>query len=431
MLKTIWSVCLCFVVVLNLLAHKHPETKRYGQKNYLPGYVINLNGDTVKGFINYRDWDINPYKIDFKKHVDGEINYITPAKIKEFGVAAEIYKSGIVEVDENYYDLASLTYSGEFKFRVDTAFLQTLVQGDKSLYRYIDFKGKENFFIGQDAGFELLQYKEYFKNVNGVKAIATNNKFIGQLCNYLQDCSGIATLAANIKYTGSSLGYLFQEYNSCTNKDVKYVSKKTKILFDFGILAGLSVTKLTFKGENHSDLVEAEYSPSTDCSFGLFFDWIIKTQYQNKFSIYNELLYTTFKMGDTYTKESQIENGYTKNNISLEYSYLKVNNMLRYRNLIGQNTSVFLNVGITNGFVQKDANHKVITKVLTSPPATYVEDGKALDDTKYEMGIMAGIGSSFKKTSFEIRYESSTGISDYGDLKSPVKRFYFLFGYRF
>ncbi len=416
-----------FILVLILLF----VNTIYGQKNYLPGYVINFKGDTINGLINYRNWDTNPQKIDFKKHVDGEINYINPAKIKEFGVVAEIYKSGIVEVDESNNDLTSLTYSKEFKYRVDTAFLQTLVQGEKSLYRYKDLKGKEHFFIGQATGFELLQYKEYYKSVNGVKNIATNNKFIGQLCYYLRDCPEIATLTAHIKYTESSLTNLFQEYNNCTSKEARFVIKKKKASNDFGILAGLSVTKLTFKGKNNDDLVEAEYSLSKNFSFGLFFDLILQSRLQNRWSIYNELLLTTFKTGDQYTKESQIENGYTKNDISLEYSYLKVNNTLRYRYFTGTNMSIFFNAGISNGFVVNDTNHKIITKVLTSPPATYVEDGKALDDTKYEMGITAGVGSSFQKISFEIRYESSTGISSYVDLKSPVKRIYFLFGYRF
>ena len=416
-----------FILVLILLL----VNTTYCQKNFLPGYVINLKGDSVKGFINYRNWDTNPKKIDFKKSADGKIAYITPAGIKEFGVADESYKSGIVEVDESYNDLISLTYSEEFKYRVDTAFLQTLVQGVKSLYRYKDLKGKEQFFIGQTTGFELLQYKEYYKNVNGVKNIATNNRFIGQLCYYLRDCPEIAKLTAHTKYTGSSLTYLFQEYNNCANKEASFVLKKKKASNDFGILAGLSVTKITFKGKNNDDLVDAEYSLSKNFSFGLFLDWILKSRLQNRWSIYNEFLLATFKTGDQYSKDSQVESGYTKNDISLEYSYLKVNNMLRYRYFTGTNISVFIDAGVSNGFVVKSTNHKEITKVLTSPPTTLVEKGDALDDTKYEMGITAGVGSSFQKISFEIRYESSTGISSYVDLKSPVKRIYFLFGYRF
>jgi hypothetical protein len=30
------------------------------QSNYKAGYVINLKGDTLKGFINYKEWNQNP-----------------------------------------------------------------------------------------------------------------------------------------------------------------------------------------------------------------------------------------------------------------------------------------------------------------------------------------------------------------------------------
>src|ERR1700756_754821 len=36
------------------------------QSNYRPGYVVNLKGDTLKGFIDYQAWDSNPNSINFK-----------------------------------------------------------------------------------------------------------------------------------------------------------------------------------------------------------------------------------------------------------------------------------------------------------------------------------------------------------------------------
>ncbi len=28
----------------------------YGQKNYLPGYIVTAANDTMKGYIDYRNW---------------------------------------------------------------------------------------------------------------------------------------------------------------------------------------------------------------------------------------------------------------------------------------------------------------------------------------------------------------------------------------
>lgn len=35
------------------------------QKNLQPGAVITSRGDTLKGFIDYRNWEKNPIAIDF------------------------------------------------------------------------------------------------------------------------------------------------------------------------------------------------------------------------------------------------------------------------------------------------------------------------------------------------------------------------------
>ncbi len=37
------------------------------QENYQPGYIVGLKGDTLHGFINYRNWERNPDKISFRK----------------------------------------------------------------------------------------------------------------------------------------------------------------------------------------------------------------------------------------------------------------------------------------------------------------------------------------------------------------------------
>jgi hypothetical protein len=39
-------------------------------QNYLKGFVVQNNGDTVKGFINDKCWTVNPTKIAFKKNLD-------------------------------------------------------------------------------------------------------------------------------------------------------------------------------------------------------------------------------------------------------------------------------------------------------------------------------------------------------------------------
>ncbi len=55
-MKKILFLLFCILVYSNV----------FSQKNYLPGYIINNEKDTIKGYINYRNWNINPKKISFR-----------------------------------------------------------------------------------------------------------------------------------------------------------------------------------------------------------------------------------------------------------------------------------------------------------------------------------------------------------------------------
>ncbi|HTD41168.1 MAG TPA: hypothetical protein VK671_11145, partial [Mucilaginibacter sp.] len=72
-------IFLFFVFLLSSLS--------YAQSNYKPGYVVDLKGDTLKGFIDYREWGSNPNAIDFKTTVtDKESKRFSPADINYFNI---------------------------------------------------------------------------------------------------------------------------------------------------------------------------------------------------------------------------------------------------------------------------------------------------------------------------------------------------------
>ena len=106
----------------------------YGQENIKPAYVIDLKGDTLKGFIDYRNWEQNPKRITFRTTSGGENIYYTPLDIKKFSVVDEVYESGVVKVDESSTQIDLLSNTAEITYKLDTIFLQTLFTGEKSLY---------------------------------------------------------------------------------------------------------------------------------------------------------------------------------------------------------------------------------------------------------------------------------------------------------
>lgn len=136
----------------------------YGQENFLPGYIIDLKGDTTKGFIDYRNWDKNPKDVVFRNDTDGIKSTYKPLDIREFRVLDELYEGAIVEIETSPVLTAKLKPDPELYFAIDTTFLQTVIRGTKSLYYLKDRTGKSHFYT-KDSLFRLLIYKRYFKVV--------------------------------------------------------------------------------------------------------------------------------------------------------------------------------------------------------------------------------------------------------------------------
>lgn len=140
----------------------------FAQSNYKTGYVINLQGDTLRGLIDYRMWDNNPDAVIFKKNV-GETNSIrySPEDITLFtitGLASYEKYSGPVSMDE--VDVNHLN-SKDTSFKMASVFLRVLQKGKNvALYSYTD-NLKSRYFVADNAGTPKELIYRIYKGGNG------------------------------------------------------------------------------------------------------------------------------------------------------------------------------------------------------------------------------------------------------------------------
>lgn len=394
----------------------------FAQENYLQGHIISLKGDTIHGYIDYRNWNRNPQQIHFKKKITSEAISYSPSKINSFSVNNENYMGAVVKIETSPHKTSSLESDPRFKFETDTCFLQVIVHGMKSLYRYKNSNWKVFFYIKQGSDFNLLEQKKYLRKLGDRNEVKENKRFLGQLAIYFNDCSSIQAELKNTVYSRKSLVKLFNYYYETTHSLIKFTQKTEKISFKVGALAGFSSTQLDISSDGIPYLANSDYSKSQDLTFGLFLNMILPKS-QKKWSIYNELLLSSYEV------KGESKDFYSLYQTELAYRYLKLNNMVRYTQAV-KNMSVFFNIGISNGVAIDTKNRLVKKSIISENKAdTY---GLALDETrKYEQGLLVGIGTQFKKYGFEIRYENSNGMSNLSNLSSKVKRFYFLLSYQF
>jgi hypothetical protein len=429
------------LVVLLFLA----SATTYGKAEYLPGYIINPNGDTLKGYIEYRNWSVNPDKIFFKKQLNNEGVTYTVDEINGFTVSGEIYVKAIVTIDESKTSAKELDFTSEVIPVKDTVFLQALILGTKSLYWYKNKSIKDQFYIWQDTVFELLIHKKYLTEPDSTRTyystsyiavapaklilhpIAENNRYLNQLALYLKDCQDIQLTFKNTDYSKRSLEQLFQRYYECTLSKTTYQVKTENAKAVAGALAGLSITSVTFSGVNTNYLVNTEFQPSVNFAGGLFLNLFFPRNF-DKFSLNNELFFTTYKAEGSYT-DYENENVYTIYTTSIGLTYLKLNSMLRYYQPVG-NVFIFINAGGSMGIGLSETNYRKRENVLYNDVTIY--ESKAISDIRQrEFSYNVGFGAQYKKYLLEFRYERGNGMSYYASFKAVTERLYFLLGYTF
>ncbi len=396
------------------------------QKNFQPAQVVNSAGDTLNGEINYQNWKKNPLRIQFRQKESGNTVNYKPTDIKWFTVANEKYTSAIVSVDQRDDHIPALVEDSIIYLKTDTVFLFSMVEGTKSLYLFED--GVMHFYIKEANNFTLLRFKKFLVIRNNSTFATTRTDYISQLGDYLGGCTATTDVIAKAKYEQRALRKVFGSYSSCTQAKPAYVFKPLKEKSPFGVFAGVSNTKLRFSSSDNYAIAQPSFKSSLNFTAGAFYDFIIPRTL-GKVSINNELGYTSYK-ATAYYENIRSADYYAKSSYEIGFSYVKLYNMLRYRYLLGNNNSVFANLGISNGFGFNVTNEQFTVSKFYTTERTQKE-AAIHEPRKYEQGWVAGLGVKVKQYLAELRLERSNGMSGLQNLSSPVVRTSVLVSYSF
>ena len=422
-MNKVWLIKKLTIVLIILFSYQTVSS----QVNYIPGYVINNSNDTLFGLVDYRNWEKNPDRVRFKTNAGDDPVLFGPLDILEFSVEDEIYISAIVDVEISPINTNNLEGDPGLRLVRDTTFLQTIIKGEKSLY-HNNKDGKSNFYIFQDTGFELLEYKKYITSQNGVRIINENTRFKNQLALYLRDCPTLQFKIEKVSYNQKSLVKFFREYYECVPSEINFEKRADNIKLETGALSGASLTHLNFfaDADIHEYLAHANYDSSIDPSMGIFFD-VIFPRNQGKWSLYNELLFTTYELKGRF-EEIESEQIQTFTTTEFSYQYMNFNNMIRFKYPIGA-WFLFLQGGISNGFSLREKNYKK-DEIKFYNEFRVVEGPAIKYNRSHEQGYILGTGVKRSRFSIEFRYERGNGMSDFQDLNSKTESYYFLLGLR-
>ncbi|MBB3058907.1 hypothetical protein [Mucilaginibacter gotjawali] len=162
----------------------------HAQDNYQPGLIVNTKGDTVRGYIQYAEWDNNPDKILFKTSTSGTAVALTPDSIRFFSAAVGHLAKFVAyggPVSTDITDITRLAIGRDSGYRMDKIFLKVLQEGKNLLlFSYAD-NLKTRFFIAGNYAEKPaeLVYRIYYNSIeeNGWDRTSYENIFKSQLYN--------------------------------------------------------------------------------------------------------------------------------------------------------------------------------------------------------------------------------------------------------
>lgn len=196
------------------------------QSNFKTGYVITSKGDTVKGFIDYREWASNPVSINFKTDLkDKKGRSFTTSDIRFFEISnMEAYQKYEGKISMDATDPDKITQGRDSSFRVDTVFMKVVRKGTNvTLFSYTD-PLKVRYYIGESPDFSPVEliYRVYN---NSDAETATHGKTIDEN-TYLKQ---LFALANKYNALDDNLSRLFERSNYSEPALLDIVDKINKV----------------------------------------------------------------------------------------------------------------------------------------------------------------------------------------------------------
>ena len=375
-----------------------------GQTNFVKGFIITSNGDSVTGSIDYRNWKNNPLSVTFLSEKN-EKKTFDANTIKGFYIfsANEMYTSFTVEMDMQPGDadnaINNLVIDSPSITRA--FFLLQLVKHPLvSLFYFSDSRREHFYYVkANEPPVELIH--RYIYNESS-KQVQENAKYKTQLFELFSSCSDVANAAQQIKFRKKEMEDGFTEFIQCSAPGSSvYTKKKDPVVVKLGVIAGFMKNTFHFEGTN-TLLVDENYSGNNSPVFGVSAD-IGLSRNQYKWHIVNELIYKMYKTSSSFT--GPFGNGYTvTNDVAIALSYAQLNTMLRYVFVTKGSLMPYLNAGIGNGFIVKESKNSLHSRYSFGTE----EDTRAVDGPKkYEFSLQAGAGISIRKIQIEIRYATN------------------------
>lgn len=394
------------------------------QKNFIDGYVVKKNGDSLRGLIDYRDWGASPHYIDFQNNGDQTVEKFGARDIRAFGMKGERYESFGVRFYPFSLHPDSLTSLNDMVTPYDsTVFLQVLTAGSRMTLWEYRLPPNQNYFFVSGAGGrpEQLRIVTRVTDNNGSTFFQQLPVFRDQLTIKMGDCAAVQARIGHTDYSEAPLRKLVFSFNNCGKDTMENREKVTNggavRVFPF---VGFASTTVKFQGpDDPAGFQHYPVSNSLTAGIGALF---ILPRNRERYSILVDVGWQ-----HVHSVSDSARATYVTAIGHMEYSLLMAETLLRYR-FPSSRWRPFIEGGMAFGAAydfncyQSGYYHLGATSPYNEPML-----GGAFHH--FQTGFILGAGVGERHWGLEARMETSGGISDLVSTSSTTTSLFLLLSY--
>lgn len=366
----------------------------YSQIVFENGYFINESNQKIECLIKNVDWRSNPTEFEYKLSENDIVQKTTIQTVKEFGINnVSKYIRAKINIDRSSDRIDDMSSERDPNFQEELIFLKVLIEGQASLFLYIDGNLTRFFYKLNDSEINQLVKKSYLIE----DKILVNNYFRQQLLQELK-CEEIdSNDLEHLRYSRRALKRLFIKYNKCASSNyIDYEPKQKKDLFNLTIRPGINYSSLEIQ-HSQTGSRDTDFGNDIGVRFGIETEFILPFN-KNKWGIIIEPTYQYFK-----SEQSQEVNNVSGGIIvsKVDYQSVELPVGLRHYLYFNDNSKLFINLSYVFDFAHN------------STIEFFRQDGSTLSTLEIEprRNIAMGIGYKFKDTyGIEMRYSTSRNI---------------------
>jgi len=264
------------------------QLSSFAQSNYKPGFLVTTAGDTVKGFIDYKEWNINPKSFSFVTDIQAkEAQKFSPATSKYFEItgmtAYEMYNGRMSMYQTQLDNISTIVDTATINA---TVFLKVEQRGrNVTLLSYKDVI-KSRCFLRENNSNQAqeLIFKTILTHNN---QLASSNMYRNQLwlaaVKYKVGSDNLKRTIENTAYSLADIRTITNKINSIDREKIKQTkSNNAKCRF----IAGIALNRSTIDVIGDylvSQASEASYLPKLSAGIDVFLNpdiqkWVFRTE---------------------------------------------------------------------------------------------------------------------------------------------------------